>query len=256
MYCFTCGGSGLVGKVCPECGHLEKGIKRREEIQLKAKEIKVTENTGEFSTIPDVYEGVFWQRNRLEKDHLEKLPEKFGIEGTGNDRMFEHWVNQLSKLDAIFSTGKIPNKSVYVVAPPGYGKTVFAYSCMQYALASGFSVAPMIDTVELKRLLLLAAENLDYKLYGKFSYDDWVGSDVVWVTVTHTYYRYQAYTALEELINRRARLGLSTFVVSRYSIDTLYKWDKFGSLDSLKNSESRDGRKYPAVLMYTEKRGV
>lgn len=74
------------------------------------------------------------------------------------------------------------------------------------------------------------------------------------MTVTHTYYRYDAYSVLDELINRRARLGLATFVLSRYSLKTLYKWDKLGSLDSLKNSSSKDGRKYPSVVAYVEPR--
>ena len=160
----------------------------------------------------------------------------------------------LTKIDGIFKEGGIPNKSVYIIAPPGYSKTVFAYSCMQHALANGYSVAPLIDTIELKRLLVLASEKLDYKLYGRFSYDDYMSSDVVFVTVTHTYYRYDAYSVLDELINRRARLGLATFVLSRYSLKTLYKWDKLGSLDSLKNSSSKDGRKYPSVVAYVEPR--
>ena len=125
---------------------------------------------------------------------------------------------------------------------------------MQYALANGYSVAPLIDTIELKRLLVLASEKLDYKLYSRFTYDDYMTSDVVFVTVTHTYYRYDAYSVLDELINRRARMGLATFIISRYTLKTLYKWDKYNSLDSLKNSNSKDNRKYPSVVAYVEPR--
>lgn len=249
----------MVDKVCPECGHAPAGSDSKLSQMSSSSQVKAnTETTlveeGSAEIVQPAYKGIFWNRRILENDNTEKLPEKFDIAGRYNDRLFVRFLDQLTKIDGIFKEGGIPNKSVYIIAPPGYSKTVFAYSCMQHALANGYSVAPLIDTIELKRLLVLASEKLDYKLYGRFSYDDYMSSDVVFVTVTHTYYRYDAYSVLDELINRRARLGLATFVLSRYSLKTLYKWDKLGSLDSLKNSSSKDGRKYPSVVAYVEPR--
>lgn len=249
----------MVDKVCPECGHAQAGSDSKLSQMSSFSQVKAnTETTlveeGSAEIVQPAYKGIFWNRRILENDNTEKLPEKFDIAGRYNDRLFVRFLDQLTKIDGIFKEGGIPNKSVYIIAPPGYSKTVFAYSCMQHALANGYSVAPLIDTIELKRLLVLASEKLDYKLYGRFSYDDYMSSDVVFVTVTHTYYRYDAYSVLDELINRRARLGLATFVLSRYSLKTLYKWDKLGSLDSLKNSSSKDGRKYPSVVAYVEPR--
>lgn len=249
----------MVDKVCPECGHAPAGSDSKLSQMSSFSQVKAnTETTlveeGSAEIVQPAYKGIFWNRRILENDNTEKLPEKFDIAGRYNDRLFVRFLDQLTKIDGIFKEGGIPNKSVYIIAPPGYSKTVFAYSCMQHALANGYSVAPLIDTIELKRLLVLASEKLDYKLYGRFSYDDYMSSDVVFVTVTHTYYRYDAYSVLDELINRRARLGLATFVLSRYSLKTLYKWDKLGSLDSLKNSSSKDGRKYPSVVAYVELR--
>lgn len=258
-YCFTCGGQGLVDCVCPECGHAPAGSssklpKMDSFSQVKANTETTLVEEGSVEIIQPAYKGVFWNRRILENDNTEKLPEKFDIAGRYNDRLFVRFLDQLTKLDDIFKGGGVPNKSVYVIAPPGYSKTVFAYSCMQYALANGYSVAPLIDTIELKRLLVLASEKLDYKLYSRFTYDDYMTSDVVFVTVTHTYYRYDAYSVLDELINRRARMGLATFIISRYTLKTLYKWDKYNSLDSLKNSNSKDNRKYPSVVAYVEPR--
>lgn len=249
----------MVDKVCPECGHAPAGSDSKLSQMSSFSQVKAnTETTlveeGSAEIVQPAYKGIFWNRRILENDNTEKLPEKFDIAGRYNDRLFVRFLDQLTKIDGIFKEGGIPNKSVYIIAPPGYSKTVFAYSCMQHALANGYSVAPLIDTIELKRLLVLASEKLDYKLYDRFSYDDYMSSDVVFVTVTHTYYRYDAYSVLDELINRRARLGLATFVLSRYSLKTLYKWDKLGSLDSLKNSSSKDGRKYPSVVAYVEPR--
>lgn len=249
----------MVDKICPECGHAPAGSDSKLSQMSSFSQVKAnTETTlveeGSAEIVQPAYKGIFWNRRILENDNTEKLPEKFDIADRYNDRLFVRFLDQLTKIDGIFKEGGIPNKSVYIIAPPGYSKTVFAYSCMQHALANGYSVAPLIDTIELKRLLVLASEKLDYKLYGRFSYDDYMSSDVVFVTVTHTYYRYDAYSVLDELINRRARLGLATFVLSRYSLKTLYKWDKLGSLDSLKNSSSKDGRKYPSVVAYVEPR--
>lgn len=249
----------MVDKICPECGHAQAGSDSKLSQMSSFSQVKAnTETTlveeGSAEIVQPAYKGIFWNRRILENDNTEKLPEKFDIAGRYNDRLFVRFLDQLTKIDGIFKEGGIPNKSVYIIAPPGYSKTVFAYSCMQHALANGYSVAPLIDTIELKRLLVLASEKLDYKLYGRFSYDDYMSSDVVFVTVTHTYYRYDAYSVLDELINRRARLGLATFVLSRYSLKTLYKWDKLRSLDSLKNSSSKDGRKYPSVVAYVEPR--
>lgn len=249
----------MVDKICPECGHAQAGSDSKLSQMSSFSQVKAnTETTlveeGSAEIVQPAYKGIFWNRRILENDNTEKLSEKFDIAGRYNDRLFVRFLDQLTKIDGIFKEGGIPNKSVYIIAPPGYSKTVFAYSCMQHALANGYSVAPLIDTIELKRLLVLASEKLDYKLYGRFSYDDYMSSDVVFVTVTHTYYRYDAYSVLDELINRRARLGLATFVLSRYSLKTLYKWDKLGSLDSLKNSSSKDGRKYPSVVAYVEPR--
>ena len=242
----------MVDKVCPECGHAPAGSDSKLSQMSSFSQVKAnTETTlveeGSAEIVQPAYKGIFWNRRILENDNTEKLPEKFDIAGRYNDRLFVRFLDQLTKIDGIFKEGGIPNKSVYIIAPPGY-------SSMQHALANGYSVAPLIDTIELKRLLVLASEKLDYKLYGRFSYDDYMSSDVVFVTVTHTYYRYDAYSVLDELINRRARLGLATFVLSRYSLKTLYKWDKLGSLDSLKNSSSKDGRKYPSVVAYVEPR--
>lgn len=249
----------MVDKICPECGHAPAGSDSKLSQMSSFSQVKAnTETTlveeGSAEIVQPAYKGIFWNRRILENDNTEKLPEKFDIAGRYNDRLFVRFLDQLTKIDGIFKEGGILNKSVYIIAPPGYSKTVFAYSCMQHALANGYSVAPLIDTIELKRLLVLASEKLDYKLYGRFSYDDYMSSDVVFVTVTHTYYRYDAYSVLDELINRRARLGLATFILSRYSLKTLYKWDKLGSLDSLKNSSSKDGRKYPSVVAYVEPR--
>lgn len=68
------------------------------------------------------------------------------------------YLDQLEKINNIFVEKLLPQKSAFIIAPAGYSKMTFAYSCMQRALDAGFSVAPLLDTVELKRVLVLASE--------------------------------------------------------------------------------------------------
>lgn len=91
-------------------------------------------------------------------------------------------MDQLEKINNIFVEKLLPQKSAFIIAPAGYSKMTFAYSCMQRALDAGFSVAPLLDTVELKRVLVLASENVHYKIDGRISYDDYIMADICFVT--------------------------------------------------------------------------
>ena len=156
----------MVDKVCPECVHAPAGSDSKLSQMSSFSQVKAnTETTlveeGSAEIVQPAYKGIFWNRRILENDNTEKLPEKVDIAGRYNDRLFVRFLDQLTKIDGIFKEGGIPNKSVYIIAPPGYSKTVFAYSCMQQALANGYSVAPIIDTIEQKKLIVLASEKLD-----------------------------------------------------------------------------------------------
>lgn len=123
---------------------------------------------------------------------------------------------------------------------------------MQRALDAGYTVAPLLDTVEAKRALVLASENCKYKINKSISYDDWIMSDVMFITVSKLYVHNEAYQVIEELFDRRSRKGLSTIFLSRISVDDLGKYDRTGNFSAVfKNSE--DNFKYPAVIQYLQK---
>lgn len=252
-YCFTCGGEGLFDEVCPECGHPSK-LESINTSNRKESNIVVKKFTEEYSKgrplIPSKYQGVAWHRSILEKDNTDKLPSKYSDKSAPDDRMFIRYLDQLEKINYIFANGSIPGKSAIIIAPAGYSKETFAYSCMQRALEAGFTVAPLLDTTEAKRLLVLASERVDYKLYNTIKYDDYITSDVVFLSVTHMYNRFESYSIIEEILNRRSRLGLSTFILSRYPLDDIYRWDKSNSLEVMKNGKSNDMQKLPAVIQY------
>ena len=186
----------------------------------------------------------------MEIDNAQKLS-KYNDLGY-DDILFQRYVNQLEKINDIFVNNKIPHKSAIIIAPAGYSKITFAYSCMQRALNAGFTVAPLLDTGEVKRALVLASENVRYKINNEISYEDYIMSDVMFVTVTKLYTRTEAYQIIQELIDRRSRKGLSTFILSRFSLEEISKSDRQHSFESIKKSEF-DDFKYPAIIQYRER---
>ena len=154
------------------------------------------------------------------------------------------------KLHESFVNGNPIAKSVYLFAPPRFGKEYLVFSCMQLALSHGLSVAPYLDTIELKRLLVLGGENPKYKLYGKINYDDYMISDVVFVRVTNTSYIRDSYNNLLELISRRSRMGKATYIISELTLNELtvnanpYIANSWSEVSSVGLNEL----KYPVVI--------
>ena len=204
-WCFKCGGNGFVDKDCPECGRAAR---------VKSMNLEFREDADAFVTetgmrvIPDHYKGIVWSTEML----IGTKPDK------EKDYRFLDFVKGLEKINSVFSKGVLSRQSAIIIAPAGYSKMTFAYSCMQRAIDNGFSVAPLLDTVEIKRLLTLAGDNPNYKVCKTMSYDDYIMSDVLFATVTKLAAREWAFEVIQELIDRRARKGLSTFIISRYDL--------------------------------------
>ena len=243
-YCFTCGNKGFLDKPCPECGREPRNVSLN---------LDKMENTGDFVKkldsilIPSKYHGVFFFIYVLERENANKVAELNDLRT--NDLLFNRYTAQLDKINSIFSEGLLPHKSAIIMAPAGYSKMTFAYSCMQRAVAAGFKVAPLLDTGELKRVLILASERVNYRINGSMSYEEYIEADVCFVTVTKMYTRADAYEVIEELFDRRSRKGLSTFIISRFSIEEMSKNDKHGDFQAIKRY-CTDDNKYPAIISY------
>lgn len=238
--CYVCRGQydvRFLETPCPSCGSTY-GMPEPE---------KLIENTEFVSkakglAVPEGYLGRLWSRGVLEKDK--------GDDST--NRYFQHFVGQLDKIHGMFESGLLPGKSALVVAPPRYSKAIWAYSCMQLALNKGFSVAPILDTIELKRLMVLAGERPTAKLYNKINYDDYMTSDVVFVTVTKTEYALDAWKIVLEILDRRSRMGLPTFILSRYDIKSMSKWDYNNQFQHVVDFNGHENSlKYPVIVQYT-----
>lgn len=238
-FCFVCGGNGFLDKDCPSCGMQAKRVSmnldKREDAEKFVKKISI-------AGIPPVYQGVIWDAGILRDTK----------QGKERDYAFNAFVTQLEKVNSVFSSGLLPQKSAIIIAPAGYSKMTFAYSCMQRAVDSGFTVAPILDTVEIKRFLTLAGDNPSYRIYDRMTYDQYVMSDVLFATVTKLPAKEWAYQAIEELIDRRSRKGLSTFILSRFSLAEISKKDYSNQFSAIATAVSQDGFKYPAVIKYKE----
>lgn len=236
-FCFVCGNKGLEGKECPSCGRAPKdsslNFEFREDVTPFVKKI-------DAFGIPDTYRGVIWSADVLMHDKPE-------FEDNYN---FKHFVEMLQKINGLFEQGVLSPKSAIIIAPAGFSKMIFAYSCMQRALDYGFSVAPLLDTVELKRLIYLSSENPNYRMYGSINYDKYVMSDVCFVTVTKAQQRSWAYEIIQEIIDKRARKGLSTFVISRFDLSEITAQDKSNSFEAITSADIVDVYKYPAIIKF------
>ena len=238
-FCYACGNLGFPDKKCPLCGREPTRKSMNFEFQDNTDFVKKIDYFG----VPDMYRGIIWDGEILRHDKPE----------LENDFVFDRFVKQLEKINAVFDSGLLTSKSAIIIAPAGFSKMTFAYSCMQRALAKGFTVAPLLDTVELKRLIFLAAENPKYTLYRKIEYDEYITSDVCFVTVTKSQQKAWAYETIQEILDLRARKGLGTFIITRYDLDEISQQDKSNSFDALASIDAHDDFKYPAIVRYKKK---
>lgn len=237
-HCFTCNNDGFDDKVCPECGR-----------QPGALNLQTLDNIDKFIVksgkikIPDEYMGIEWNKGLLLQAHPE----------LSNNKLFIEYVDALDRLHSVFAGGNLLAKSVLICSPSMYSKTTLAYSCMQFGLKHGFRVAELLDTIEVKRLMVLASENTKYRLYNYIDYDTYLMSDILFITVTKTEYRTEAYSVIMEIMDRRSRKGLNTIIISDFDLTTISEKDKLGYFRKMFKSHSNNNfLKYPAFINFWE----
>ena len=127
------------------------------------------------------------------------------------------------------------------------------YSCIQHALDAGFTVAPVLDTNDVKRLLVLGADRPTYKLFNQIDYDTYLMAEVCFVTVTKLPQHEYCYPIINELITKRARSGLATIVLSDYHVKELCRKDTSNQFEILDSIHNGDWFKYPAIISFNPK---
>lgn len=238
-YCYKCGNRGKEGG-CPNCG--KTPAQAVLDITIPGETIAKTKRYKEI-LIPEYYLTTIWSKEAFWKNHASQRTETALI----------RFIDQLEKVLQIFEAGTVPAKSAFIIAPNGYSKCIFAYTCMKLALNRGFTVAPLIDTTDLKRLFVSSTTKNDYRLYHNISMDDYILSDVVFITVVKSHMRYDAYLTVQDLIEKRLRFNKPTFIISEHSLEEISQWDAAKNYKNyLKATEGDNQLKYPVVLQYKE----
>lgn len=228
--CYRCKDKGEFGG-CPVCGKT---------ISLGAKGATVvTTELLEKNAIPTEYQDILWDKKLLEATHPLKM---------GNPD-FTKYCEQLTKIYEIFQKGELPQQSAIIIAERGMGKMTLAYTCMKQALQHGYTVCPVLDNTQIKRINELSSDNpKSYALYRQPRIEDLLYSDVVFITVDKDRYS-TALRTIESIIDKRARLGSATIVITRYGLDTMSQFEKKDSYQTLQETtRSYNNKKYPAII--------
>lgn len=236
-HCYYCNNLGTP-EGCSHCGRVSGQVETEQMTPKKAIEMEKKYKT---ILIPEHYRKNLWSSEVFWR----------GREDKRTDLALSRYVSQVQKVYDVFVSGAVPAKSAFFIAPNGYGKCTFAYSCMKQALANKHTVMPLTDTLDLKRLFVSATTKPDFKLYGKWSLDDYVMADVVFLTVVQSRMNYDAYLTIADLVNKRARFDKPTFIISEFSLEEISRWDDNKNYRNLLTATDGDNPlKFPLVIEY------
>lgn len=220
--CHACNNEGRQGG-CPRCGRTPR----------KALGVKMLSFDIPTDIIPVVYQGKLW-----EKPEMEDKP-----------AVYKEVDDAMETVYSMFLKGEIPGFSMFIAAPPKSGKNAFAYSCMQTALANKYEVAPYLSTGDWRRLHRISQMNPFYKLYNKYTWDDLILSDVLFLYVDHSDEHKADIPLFKSILDARASMDRSTFIMSDYKLQHLVPHWQSDLYTAIYNPDpSRDLKRYPVLL--------
>lgn len=176
------------------------------------------------------------------------IPHKYRKEKFSSATLTEHkkdiannasFIEYKKVLDAILvriSSGQIENRSYYISAPAGFGKETFAYTVLQMAMANGMTIFPYIDLGEAERLMNAYQTNhKDDPIKDDIGFSDveLYTAKVVILKVPHNNVASFLYKAMLTIIDRRARRGLPTIILSRYRLNYFTSLDTNGEVRNI-----------------------
>lgn len=238
VVCYRCRDDGEVGG-CPKCGKLPLESKV-DLLALDDSDLYIQK------LIPKYYRDIEFNPDELISSYNTLL----------SDIYFKKHIEVLDKLVKIFKSGILPTKSGLIISPKRFGKTIWAYSCIKAAYASGYTVFPMLDTQQIKRFLTLAVDKpkSEYIKGLTYSYEDFINADLVIISVVKDSGRYVAYEVIDQVLDMRSRNGKVTFFISEFETRTISFYDKEKRFESLfVNMPGADGLRYPGVISYSTK---
>lgn len=230
MICFHCRDLGMP-EGCPECGKVLQ--------TAHAVAAEVTPAQQKSLGIPEYYQDKIWDKTILEKSYV----------NASSDMLFQKYTTQLTRIYDMFAAGRIPQKSFIVIAPRNSGKLVWAYSCIKQALAHGYTATPIIDNTQLKRLNIISSDRISSKFLKQvpYSIEDFLYSDVVFLTIDPDNFQ-TSYRTIDSIINKRARCGKPTFILSRYSLSQMSLLDYTDSFSDVVYKPLEDANKSLVVI--------
>lgn len=235
-FCTVCGNRGLLNEECPSCGKIRKPNAEKSPQTSLGIEIQ---NDRKNRIIPLYYQSKIWDINQVKMDHSSRYE---------IDARFRNVIETMNKVHSIFERGNLPDKSLLLIAPQRTSKVTWAYSCMNQAYQHGYTVAPLLDTLEFKRLSVLSAENPKYKFNNVVDYDSYINSDVLFITVVKNEYCTEAFSVLIDILDKRSRKGVPTFIISRFPIDVISDRDYTKSFQDLVDyTGNNNDLKYPVI---------
>lgn len=230
MVCLTCRGKGLAGG-CPACG-------KTFDVETPSV-IDVPKEKLDLVQIPDYYKDKVWSKQVFLNTHRDFK----------SQMLLEKYAETLNRIYDIFSCGRIPNKSFIVIASRGMGKLTWAYSCIRESLNHGFTAMPIIDNTQFKRLNILSSDRMNspYLKTMSYSIEQYLAADVVFVEIDPDNFQ-ASYRTLDSILSKRARMGLSTFILSRYTIEQLSWADYSNTFSEVVARQQQDWNKYLTVI--------
>lgn len=207
MVCFNCQDNGIVGG-CPVCEKEQVLVKYVAEIENPL----VREEA--FSIIPESYRQD-WDSNILRQTYLDYE----------NDSEFNLYIKHLDSLIDLLRKGKLPQQSALIMSSAGMGKTHFAYCCMMLAASYGYTIGPLIDTTQYRRLNNISMDPITFRNYVRAnptttSIDDVLNSDLQFLYVDPTCFK-DAHRDIMSLVLKRDRLGKPTIILSMNTVNQI-----------------------------------
>jgi hypothetical protein len=182
------------------------------------------------SIIPDFFVGREWNEEEFYSSH-------------GNYKTHptvKKYVQTLLKYQKSFAEGSLPDRSLFVSAPPGFGKKIFAYACYQYALQHGYTIAPLLDTQEIKYIFAGKDGN---------AYEEYISKDVLVFTIPSDRVHWYSSQTMIDLYQRRARRNKITIGISRFRIQAITQSDRGEFKDFVYKPPPFLGLEVPLVVM-------
>lgn len=216
--CPSCGGKPFAGETCKVCdsGAVLDKLFLTETVPAEQKDALF---------IPTKYHSEKFQAHKLIENHT----------NLKDSKSFNKYVKYLDRILAQTETGSLQLSSLYIHAPSGFGKETFAYTLLQVGMLAGLTVFPYLDLSEVSRLITAyESGNRKDDIVKSIGYSDvdLYTAELCVLKVPH-FDSLNSYKVMLAVIDRRARRGLPTIILSRYSYKYFTSFDTYKEVDGI-----------------------